>query len=56
MEAEQMEVCKRTEDQGITSAMMNVYIYTCIGIYIYIHGYIYKLVLKYSDIYIYVLI
>ena len=46
-----MEVCKRTEDQGITSAMMNVYIYTCIGIYI--HGYIYKLVLKYSDLYIY---
>ena len=39
MEAEQMEVCKRTEDQGITSAMMNVYIYiyTCIGIYIYIY-------------------
>ena len=35
MEAEQMEVCKRTEDKGITSAMMNVYIYIHVLVYIY---------------------
>ena len=37
MEAEQMEVCKRTEDKGITSAMMNVYIYIYIHVLVYIY-------------------